>query len=60
MSAYRDALQAYEGLPRWRRAFGAVNPSSLLARSRKYVSTRRTRLGKVLRGRLRRISRKRR
>jgi transglutaminase-like putative cysteine protease len=59
-SAYRDALQAYERLPRWRRALGAVNPSSLLARSRKYVSVRRAQLGKMLRGRLRRISRKRR
>ena len=57
-SAYRDALQAYEHLPRWRRVLGAVNPSSLLARSRKYISARRTRLGKVLRGRLRQISRK--
>jgi transglutaminase-like putative cysteine protease len=60
ISAYRDALRAYEGLPRWRRVLGAVNPSSLLARSRKYVSASRTRLGKVLRGRLRRISQKRR
>jgi transglutaminase-like putative cysteine protease len=59
-SAYRDALQAYDHLPRWRRVLGAVNPSSLLARSRKYISARRTRLGKVLRGRLRQTSRKRR
>jgi transglutaminase-like putative cysteine protease len=59
-SAYRDALQAYERLPRWRRVLGAVNPSSLLARSSKYISARKTRLGKVLRGRLRRTSRKRR
>jgi transglutaminase-like putative cysteine protease len=60
VSAYRAALRAYEDLPRWRRVLGAVNPSSLLARSRKYMSARRTRLGKMLRGRLRRISRKRR
>jgi hypothetical protein len=60
VSAYRDALRAYEGLPRWRRALGAVNPSSLLARSRKYVSAQRAQLGKVLRGRLRRNLRKRR
>jgi transglutaminase-like putative cysteine protease len=60
VSAYRDALRAYEGLPRWRRALGAVNPSSLLVRSRRCVLARRTWLGKVLRGRLRRISRKRR
>ena len=59
-TAYQDALRAYERLPRWRRALGAVNPSSLLARSSKYVSASRTRLGKMLRGRLRRISRKRR
>jgi hypothetical protein len=57
-SAYRDALRAYERLPRWRRVLGAVNPSSLLARSRKYISARRRRLGKVLRGRLRQTSRK--
>src|SRR5918912_2493685 len=60
VSAYRDALRAYEGLPRWRRALGAVNPSSLLARSRKYVSAQRAQLGKVLRGRLSRNLRKRR
>jgi len=59
-SAYRDALQAYEVLPRWRRTLGAVNPSSLLARSSKYVSARRARLDKVLRGRLRWTLRKRR
>ncbi len=59
-SSYRDALQAYERLPRWRRALGAVNPSSLLLRSRRYISARRTRLQKVLRGRLRPASRKRR
>ncbi len=59
-SAYRYALQAYERLPRWRRALGAVNPSSLLARSRKYISARRARLDKVLRGRLRWTLRKRR
>jgi transglutaminase-like putative cysteine protease len=59
-SAYREALQAYERLPRWRRALGAVNPSSLLARSRKYISARRARLDKVLRGRLRWTLRKRR
>jgi transglutaminase-like putative cysteine protease len=60
VSAYQDALQAYEGLRRWRRALGAVNPSSLLARSRKYILARRTRLGKSLRGRLRPVLRKRR
>jgi hypothetical protein len=53
-SAYRDALVAYGRLPRWRRALGAVNPASLLVRSRKYVSVRRTQLAKTLRGKLRR------
>ncbi len=57
-SAYRDAMQAYERLPRWRRALGAVNPSSLLARSSKYISATKTRLGKLLRGRLRGLLRK--
>jgi transglutaminase-like putative cysteine protease len=60
VSAYQDALQAYEGLPRWRRALGAVNPSSLVAQSRKYISAQKAQLGKVLRGRLRRNLRKRR
>jgi hypothetical protein len=59
-SSYRDALQAYERLPRWRRALGAVNPSSLVARSRKYISARKVQLDKALRGRLRLASRKRR
>ena len=60
-AAYRDALQqAYERLPRWRRTLGALNPSSLLARARKYMSARRVQLDKALRGRLRRASRKRR
>jgi transglutaminase-like putative cysteine protease len=58
-STYRDAITAYERLPRWRRMLGALNPSSLLARSRKYVSARRARLGKMLRGRLRWALRKR-
>jgi hypothetical protein len=60
VSAYRDAMQAYERLPRWRRALGAVNPASLAARARKYVSGQRARLGKMLRGRAYRTSRKRR
>jgi transglutaminase-like putative cysteine protease len=59
-STYRDAITAYERLPRWRRMLGALNPSSLLSRSRKYVSARRARLGKALRGRLGRALRKRR
>jgi hypothetical protein len=59
-SPYRSALRAYERLPRWRRALGAVNPASLLARWSRYVSVRKARLGKVLRGRLRWVFRKRR
>jgi len=59
-SAYRDALGAYERLPRWRRTLGAVNPSSLLARSRRYVSARRAQFGKTLRRRLHRPSKRRR
>jgi len=59
-SAYRDALRAYERLPRWQRALGAMNPSSLLVRWRIYVSVLKARLGKALRGRLRRVFRKRR
>jgi hypothetical protein len=59
-SAYRDAIQGYGRLPRWRRALGAVNPASLLVRSRKYVSARRAQLAKTLRGRLRRDTRERR
>jgi transglutaminase-like putative cysteine protease len=59
-SAYRDAMRAYERLPRWRRTLGAVNPSSLLIRWRMYVSVLKARLGKALRGRLRRVFRRRR
>src|SRR5215212_3578594 len=51
-STYSDAIIAYERLPRWRRTLGALNPSSLLVRSRRYISARRARLGKMLRGRL--------
>jgi transglutaminase-like putative cysteine protease len=57
-STYRDAITAYERLPRWRRTLGALNPSSLLARSRRYMSARRARLGKMLRGRFGRVLRK--
>ncbi len=52
--AYRNALRAYERLPRWRRTLGIMNPSSLLLRSGKRLSALRVRLGKALRGRLRR------
>jgi hypothetical protein len=59
-SAYRDAMRAYGRLPRWRRVLGAVNLSSLLFRWRMYLSVLKARLGKALRGRLRRVFRKRR
>jgi transglutaminase-like putative cysteine protease len=58
-SAYGDALLACEeALPRWRRALGAMNPSSLYVRLGKGLSARRARLGKALRGRLGRTLRK--
>jgi transglutaminase-like putative cysteine protease len=57
-SAYRRALRAYERLPRWRRALGAANPASLLARAKRGASAWKTRLLKVLRGRLRAIRRR--
>ncbi len=48
-AAYRGALQAYGRLPRWRRALGALNPASLLARLSRGASGRKARLGKALR-----------
>jgi transglutaminase-like putative cysteine protease len=56
-SAYRRALRAYGGLPRWRRALGTVNPASLLARAKRGASAWRMRLAKELRGTLRRVRR---
>jgi transglutaminase-like putative cysteine protease len=56
--AYRGAVRAYERLPRWRRALGAVNPASLLARARRGASAQRIRLAKTLRGRLRTVRRR--
>ena len=52
VSAYRDAMRAYERPLVGEGRLGAVNPASLLARSRKYVSAQRAGLGKMLRGRL--------
>ncbi len=49
-SAYRGALRAYGRLPRWKRALGALNPASLMARLRKGASGRRAGLVKALRG----------
>jgi transglutaminase-like putative cysteine protease len=51
-SVYRAALGAFERLPRWRRALGAVNPASLLARTKMGVSAWRARLVKALVGKL--------
>jgi len=58
VSTYRDAIESYGRLPGWRRALGAVNPSSLLVRARAYASARRARLAKLLRGKLRSTRRK--
>jgi hypothetical protein len=59
-SAYRRALRAYRCLPRWKRALGALNPASLLARLGKVASGWKAGLGKALRGRLRGIFERRR
>jgi transglutaminase-like putative cysteine protease len=56
--AYRGAVRAYERLPRWRRALGAVNPASLLARARRGASAQKIQLAKTLRGRLRTLRRR--
>jgi len=47
-SAYRRAIRAYEGLPRWRRTLGAANPASLLVRAKRSASSVRMRLAKAL------------
>jgi hypothetical protein len=59
-SAYRGALRAYGRLPRWKRALGALNPASLLARLGKVASIGKAEIGKALRGRLRGVFRRRR
>jgi transglutaminase-like putative cysteine protease len=51
-AAHRRALRAYERLPGWRRVLGAANPASLLARAQRAASAWKTRLLKVLRGKL--------
>ncbi len=56
--AYRGAMRAYERLPRWRRALGAVNPASLLAWARRGASAQKIQLAKTLRGRLRTLRRR--
>jgi transglutaminase-like putative cysteine protease len=57
-STYQQAIESFGRLPGWRRALGAVNPSSLLVRAGTYASTRKAQLAKLLRGKLRRIRRK--
>ncbi len=52
-SAYRRAVRAYEGLPRWRRTLGAANPASLIVRTKRSASAWRMRLAKTLRGKFR-------
>ena len=56
-AAYEDAMGSYGRLPGWRRALGAVNPSSLLVRAGAYASARKAQLTKTLRGKLRRKNR---
>jgi hypothetical protein len=56
-TAYRGALRAYERLPRWRRALGAANPASLLARAKRGTSAWKRRLTKALRGQVHRLRR---
>jgi transglutaminase-like putative cysteine protease len=57
-AAHQRALRAYERLPGWRRVLGAANPASLLARALRDASAWKTRLLKVLRGRLRAVRRR--
>jgi transglutaminase-like putative cysteine protease len=56
--SYRRALGAYEKLPRWKRALGALNPGSLLARTGRSLASRRAWAGKALRGRARALRRR--
>ena len=50
--SYRGALRAYGALPAWKRALAALNPGSLLARVGRGVASGRARAGKVLRGKI--------
>ena len=52
-SAYRLAIQTFGSLPLWRRVLGAINPASLLVRTRRSGSAWKIRLTKALRGRFR-------
>jgi hypothetical protein len=44
--AYRNALQEYEKLPRWKRILGAANPASLLLRTQRRLAAHKGRFGK--------------
>ncbi|MBA3423433.1 MAG: transglutaminaseTgpA domain-containing protein [Rubrobacteraceae bacterium] len=48
-AAHREAVEAFQRMSLWRRALGAVNPSSLLMRARRSLAVARTRAGKSLR-----------
>jgi transglutaminase-like putative cysteine protease len=52
-SAYRPAIREFGSLPLWRRVLGALNPASLLMRTRRSGSEWKIRLAKALRGRFR-------
>lgn len=56
-ASYRRAMRSYEVLPLWRRALGAVNPASLLARTGRSEAILRGNVRKKSRGRLRTWSR---
>ena len=57
--AYRGALRELAGLPRWRRALGAINPASLFFRLRRRLAALRARAGKALRTKVEGFRRKR-
>ena len=46
--AYRDALEEFEKLPRWRRLLGAINPASLMARAKGGLTVAGRRVRKAL------------
>ena len=58
-AAHRRAVRAYGALPIWKRTLAAVNPSSLLARTGRSVAAGRARAGKALRGKVRRVFKRR-
>ena len=58
LRAHHRAVRALGRLPLWRRLLGSLNPASLLFRARHRLAALGTRLGKALRGRWRRRSRR--